>query len=148
MKQGVYRICEVKHGADDTEMIRHIGRIVIINGHTQVLEDAKDGRLGRIFPDGLIDDQKQNRWHSLTTSPYFRVSAEGLIGEDPKEMEQPEVRPEEMFDLVDAVGEKKILESYGENLFMDGKRMTPEEVQKLQEDIRQGKQHLLPRVQQ
>lgn len=149
MKQGIYKIAMVQHGpgtADEAK--RHYGRIAIVNGHSQVLEDTKDGFLSRSFPDGVVDDQKQRRWHQITNSPYFRVVPEGMLGVDAAEdMPQPEVKPEEIFDLVGENGLHKVLEAYGENLFLDGKKLDENALADMRRRINSGELHLLPRHQ-
>ena len=146
MKQGIYKVSGVTH-SPAVEKARHYGRIAIVNGHTHVLEDTKDGFLSRAFPDGVVDDMKQRRWASLVTSPYFRVSTEGLIDQDAKDMPHPEVKPEEVFDVVDEHGTRQVLEAFGENLFLDNKRLDPRGVEELHRRIQLGELHLLPRAQ-
>lgn len=149
MKQGIYKISMVQHGpgtADETR--RHCGRVAIINGHSHVLEDTKDGFLSRSFPDGVVDDQKQRRWHQMLNSPYFRVVPEGMLGVDAAEdMPQPEVKPEEIFDLVGEGGFRKVLEAYGDVLFLDGERLNEQQLNEMRRRIQIGELHLLPRHQ-
>jgi hypothetical protein len=145
MKQGVYKVSRVSHGDDDSEARQHVGRIAVVNGHTQVLEDTKDGFLSNAFPDGILDDQKQRRWAQMEHSPYFKISTDGLPGDEVKPMDQPQMKPEEVFDIVDSMNKKQVLEVYGENMFLDGARITPQQFQELEARVKVGELHLLPR---
>ncbi len=145
MKQGIYKISGTQPGGGDS---RHYGRLAVVNGHTQVLEDTKDGILHRAFPDGIVDDLKSRRWASLLQNPYFKVSTEGLLDDEAKEAIQPDVKPEEIFDVVDVSGTRQILEAFGENLFLDGKKLDPKALDELRRRIHIGELHLLPRTSQ
>ena len=71
-----------------------------------------------------------------------------MLGVDAAEdMVQPEVRPEEIFDVVDENGTRKVLEAYGENLFLDGKRLDARGLEELRRRCHIGELHLLPRAQ-
>lgn len=149
MRQGIYKIAAIEHSGDESVRRSHLGRLAVVNGHTQVLEDTKGGFLARSFPDGIVDDRKQRRWSSLLASPYFQVTAEGLVDADSaQDMQHPEVKPEEVFDVVDAQGSRQILEAYGDNLFLDGRRQSQADTEELQRRIHLGELHLLPRAPQ
>jgi hypothetical protein len=147
MKQGVYKIAGLVHGNGSDVVRKHYGRLAVINGHTQVLEDTRDGFLSRAFPDGVVDDRKQRRWSQMASSPYFHISTEGLVDEDPVDMPQPVVSPDEVFDVEDNYGTRQVLEAFGENLFLDGKRLSEQGVADLQRRVHLGELHLLPRHQ-
>ena len=145
MRSGVYKIYGLEHAGDQVGKKTYYGRLAVVNGHTQVLEDTKDNFLSRAFPDGLVDDQKARRWHGLVSDPYVLVITEGLIDEAGDDMEQPDVNSEEVFDVVDHNGARQVLEAYGENLFLDGKKLDGRQIEEFQRRVRVGELHLLPR---
>ena len=148
MRQGIYKIFGLEHAQDQLSKKRYYGRVAVVNGHTHVLEDTKDDFLSMAFPDGIIDSKKARRWDSMLQDPYVMVTTEGLIDQDAEDMEQPSLNPEEVFDVVDQNHTKQTLEAYGENLFLDGKRLDQKQVEEFSRRVRIGELHLLPRSQQ
>lgn len=143
MKSGIYRIYAVAHDGDDHEK-QVLGRVVVSNGHTHVVED-RDGRLSRVIPDGYIDAQKAERWRQLSASAYYAVVSEADL--EPEEIQQPEVKPDEVFEVIDdTLGTRRRLEVYADDLFLDDKHLEPREAEKLMNEIRLGHLHLIPVV--
>lgn len=137
MKSGIYRVYSV-HG----DQRASLGRVVVSNGHTHVVED-RDGSLTDVIPDGYIDAQKERRWAGLQQSPYFQVVSEADL--EPQNLEQPNVQPDESFDVVDdLLGTRRRLQAYGDDFFLDGKHLDAQQVETLFNQARLGEVHLLP----
>ncbi len=140
MKPGIYRVFALQHGAK-TERA-YLGRVVVSNGHTHIVED-RNGKLSKVIPDGAIDKQKEQRWNQLHQSPYFQVTSEADL--EPQDVQQPTIPPDESFTLIDDVlGTRRHLEAYGDDFFLDGAHLSPEQAQQIMSKVRLGELHLLP----
>ena len=141
MKSGIYRIYSTA-GGHAPPLRTYLGRVVVTNGHTHVVED-RDGMLSQAIPDGAIDAQKERRWAALSESPYVDVVSEADL--EPQEIQQPQIPPDETFDLVDdTLGTRRRVEAYGDDFFVDGRHLEPREAESLFNAVRLGELHLVP----
>lgn len=144
MKPGIYRVYSLKHGAQVQRS--YIGRVVVSNGHTHVVEDRNE-LLSETVGDGAIDAQKEARWKRMASSPYFDVVSEADLA--PQQIEQPAIPPDETFDVVDdTLGTRRRLEAYGDDFFLDGKHLEAQQSEQLMNEVRLGHIHLIPVVHQ
>lgn len=146
MNQGVYKV----FGNTEDERGRpervYYGRLAVIGGHTQVLEDHHDGLLPHMFPDGVVDARKSARLANLQGSPYFDVVPEGLVDDaEPKEMQMPKAVPDEVFAVVDQHGQQQHMEVFGDDVFLDGRHLGAREIELLQTQVRNKEIHLIPK---
>lgn len=145
MKNGIYKIYSVQEDERGAESHRYLGRLAVVQGSTQVLEDHGDGIVSQMFPDGVVDAQKAQRLAQIQESPYFQVQEEGLIdNENQRPMPMPAPRPSEVFSVIDQHGQKQKLEAYGEDIFLDGKHLDPKALEQLQTQIRNKELHIRP----
>lgn len=146
MNQGVYKIYSVQEDEKGNEARRYLGRLAVIQGSTHVLEDHADGILPHMFPDGKLDEAKEQRFTSLQNSAYFQVQTEGLVDTDNvRPMSQPVVKPDEVFSVIDdKTGTKQKLEAYGDSVFLDGKHLDAKALEVLQTQVRNKELHLVP----
>jgi hypothetical protein len=145
MNQGVYKIFGIQEDEKGNEVRSYYGRLAVIGGHTQVLEDHHGGLVPQMFPDGLIDAEKTERFAQLQGSPYYAVVPEGIVDHgDPQQLQIPEPKPDEVFSVIDQHGQKQKLECFGEDIFLNGKHMTPRELETFQTQVRNKELHLVP----
>lgn len=140
MKPGIYRIFSLSHGAATQRA--YLGRVVVSNGHTHVVED-RDGSLSHTIPDGAVDEQKEDRWKQLINSAYFDVVSEADL--EPHNIQQPSIPPDEAFTLIDDVlGTRRRLEAWGDDFFLDGTHLSPQQADAIMNKVRVGELHLVP----
>lgn len=139
MEPGIYKFYFERNGNHENR--KYLGRIAAINGHTTVLEDH--GGLAEAIPDGFLDDKKLKRWKQLETSAYYAVERE--VDLEPEEVKASPVKPDEVFEVKDdRLGSTSRLEIFGDEAFLDDKRLTPAQLEELMTNVRNKYLHLVP----
>jgi hypothetical protein len=140
MKSGFYRIYTISAGKPGKT---YIGRVAVMNGHTEVLEDHGDGFVYRLIPDGPIDAAKSRKLDQIAQNPYLDLVNETDL--DAKAQPEPEIPPDEVFEVVDDhLGSRARLEVFGDQLFLDNKHLEDAEARHLLERVSRNELHLLP----
>ena len=144
MIPGVFKVWGILPDVSGEKLHFH-GRLLVTEDSTYIVEDHHEF-LGRMFPDGPIDQQKERRWATLTRSPYLKIEESKENEPQPEMAYKSEAKPEATFDLIDQQGKKHHLEVHADdNLWIDGQHISEKDAERIFEQVRNQELKLLPK---
>jgi len=140
--EGFYRLFGLSYTQGQLQR-RYLGRFAIHNGHLQVLE-SRGQTLHEMLPDGEVDETLQHRLQNMAQSPYFQLINEQSLHEGHypdliPEMDLGEGQPDAIYSLQEPGQTPQHLEIWGETAILDGRRLTPHELDALMARVEAGK---------
>jgi hypothetical protein len=147
---GIYRI--FRHRFDDagTQHSRYLGRIVLLDGHLTHLEDHC-ASLGKLLPEGPMDESILQRFRSLQHSPYHEVVRESDIEAGAHDHHIPtldlgEAEPEASYMLTgEGISMPQLIQVWAGCVTVAGERADDERVREMMERVKAGRWTLTPR---
>ena len=150
-KDGTYRVYSVRQTNGDPAE-RFLARFLINDKKFNVLEDYEN-LLSRNLPEGQITPSHDKLIWSLMHSGYYKVvhedegnqgAYEPLIQEMDTGGDQPPDATYLIMDNFNEYEEPKQLEMYGETAFLDGQKISDEELKQIVESANNGQIRMLP----
>src|SRR6266851_2331960 len=139
LKSGTYLLYELEptEGKPEQHMV---GRFMVEGDQFHILEDHNN-ILSDHLSDGLMTPNHQKALFNLLHSGYFRIIPEDEINEGHHEdqiedLDIGNTEPDATY-LVSGptLDEPKVLEMYGDNCVLDGKKLSEEEIKGLMQNI-------------
>jgi hypothetical protein len=141
-KDGCYRIYRIHHG-HGKPIDQLVARFFIKGRELNILEDY-DNLLEDNMMEGPVDATHEKFLSKLQHSGYYKLihekeGNEGLHDHMIDDLDIGPIEPDASYLIQEGSGEPKILEMFGENGILEGKKLLPDELSELMSRIHTGK---------
>ena len=148
LEPGTYRLYSIFHTMGKPEE-RLVGRFWINGGELHILEDHNN-LLSDSLLNGKIDQKHEKVLWNLIHSGYYKVIPESGVNEGhyddmAQDLDIGEISPDQEYIVSGATLDSPMrLEMHGENLILDGKRLSEEEVKSFMSKVHSQEYTLVP----